>query len=47
MKGVVDFGHAHFRNSLCNNMITMDGIHLGSSPTVGNLGVISEEDLTF
>ena len=40
-------GPKHLRNSLSNEITTLDGITLASSSTVRNLGVIFDQDLSF
>lgn len=34
-------------NKLSNDLVTRDGLALASSTTVGNLGVIFDQDMTF
>ena len=44
---VIVLGPKHLRNSLSNDITTLDGITLASSTTVRNLGVIFDQDLSF
>ena len=42
--GVIMLGPKHIRDSLSNNIVNLDGTALASSTTVGNLGVIFEQE---
>ena len=44
---VIVFGPKHLRNSLSNQIVTLDGIALASSSTVKNLGVTFDQDMSF
>ena len=44
---VIVLGPKHLRNTLSNDIATLDGITLASSTTVRNLGVIFDQDLSF
>ncbi|PME06503.1 hypothetical protein A8A06_07420 [Escherichia coli] len=44
---VIVFGPKNLRNSLSNQILTLDGITLASSDTVRNLGVIFDQDMSF
>jgi len=44
---VVLFGPERFREKLSSYIVTLDGVSLGSSPTVRNLGVIFDQNLSF
>ena len=44
---VIVLGPKTLRNKLSKDILTMDGIHLASSETVRNLGVIFYQDLSF
>ena len=44
---VIVVGPEHLRNTLCNDIATLDGFTLASSTTVKNLGVIFDQDLSF
>ena len=44
---VIVFGPKHLRNTLSNDIATLDGITLASSSTVRNLGVIFDQDMSF
>ena len=44
---VIVLGPQHLRNTLSNDMATLDGITLASSTTVRNLGVIFDQDMSF
>ena len=44
---VIVFGPKHLRNTLSNQIVTLDGIALASSSTVKNLGVIFDQDMSF
>ena len=44
---VIVVGPEHLRNTLCNDIATMDGFTLASSTTVKNLGVIFDQDMSF
>ena len=43
---VVLFGPERFREELSSYIVTLDGVSLASSPTVRNLGVVSDQDLS-
>ncbi|XP_071329025.1 uncharacterized protein [Trachinotus anak] len=44
---VIVIGPKHLRDTLCDNILTLDDITLASSATVRNLGVIFDQDLSF
>ena len=44
---VIVLGPKNLRNKLSKDILTLDGIHLASSETVRNLGVIFDQDLSF
>lgn len=44
---VIVIGPKHLRDTFSNQIATLDGITLNSSPTVRNLGVIFDQDLSF
>ena len=44
---VIVLGPKNLQNKLSKDILTMDGIHLASSETVRNLGVIFDQDLSF
>ena len=44
---VIVFGPKHLRDTLSNDIATLDGITLASSTTVRNLGVIFDQEMTF
>ena len=44
---VIVLGPKHLRDTLSNDIATLDGINLASSSTVRNLGVIFDQDMSF
>ena len=44
---VIVLGPKHLRNSLSNDITTLDGITVASSSTVRNLGVMFDQDMSF